>query len=373
MTLARCGRLGSMGLIISTVFWFVGGSISNIPQLAGRVEPVLVSISQPNQPSEVEPVSGGGVFLDVKGRPAAGAVVRITNSPPDSRSFQFIADEKGAFRFVNLPLTFIVKLFVSWNPFHRVVDIEYPRDILRDNQIELVLDPIRVSVTGKVVLSDQGQDQGVPNALVFAAREAGETLVGGTDEQGAINLPGVPLEEFGNASQGVLVVRLPDSLTFSGRFEPGPQVKINIDLSRGSVELGTLRFRRVLNPESTVRLVGFLYVRDSLDPNKVKAINGLVLRAIDASTGQVAAETTTQEGRWSLTIPKGSYVFESPNLAQLGFSTPAKIVHRIEFGREDLQNGLNRFVPEVVVLGVGRLVFTYPDIQVSRLKQLCFG
>jgi hypothetical protein len=76
----------------------------------------------------------------------------------------------------------MVKLFVSWNPFHRIVDIEYPRDILRDNQIELVLDPIRVSITGKVVPSDQGQDQGVPGALVFAARGAEETPLGGTDE-----------------------------------------------------------------------------------------------------------------------------------------------------------------------------------------------
>jgi hypothetical protein len=58
----KFGRWLGMELIISTVFWFVGESISNIPQLAGRVEPVLASISQPNQPSGVEPVSGRGGF-----------------------------------------------------------------------------------------------------------------------------------------------------------------------------------------------------------------------------------------------------------------------------------------------------------------------
>jgi hypothetical protein len=357
----KFGRWGSIGLVISTVFWLIGGgSISNTPQLAGHVEPVLASTYQ--QPGGVEPVSGGGVLLNAQGRPAAGAIVRLTNSPPDSRSFQFVTDEKGEFRFVNLPLTFMVKLFVSWNPFYRVVDVEYPRDILRDNQISLVLDPIRVNIAGKVVLSDQGQDQGVPGALVFAAQGAQETLLGGTDKEGAVNLVGVPLEEFGNPSRGVLVVQLPDSLTFGGRFEPGPRVKINIDLSRGSVELGTVRFRRLTNPEPTVRLAGFLYVRDSLDPNKFKGIEGLVLRAVNAENGQVVAETITREGRWSLTIPKGSYVFESPNLTQLGFSTPARITHRIEFSREDLQNGLNRFIPEVAVLETGKLVFTYPDI-----------
>ncbi|MBI3949794.1 MAG: carboxypeptidase regulatory-like domain-containing protein [Acidobacteria bacterium] len=307
-------------------------------------------------------INGGGMFRDVQGRPAAGATVQITNDRPDRRSFRFVTDENGAFRFENLPLTPMVRLVVSWNAFHQVVDLQTPREHLEGEGIILVLQPVRASMAGKVVLNDGGQDQPVPYARVFAVREAEEVVLGATDEMGVLNLAGVPLEEFGNPSRGTIRVELPDALTLGGRFEPGPLITREIDLTSAASDLGTLRFRRVPNSSPTVRLAGFLYVRDSLDLNKSKPIDGLILRAVNATSGQVAAETTVREGRWSLTIPRGSYVFEASNAAELGFLALSRNVRRVEFGREDLRNGLNRFIPEVLSLQSQRLIFTYPDI-----------
>jgi hypothetical protein len=318
---------------------------------------------------EVVSISGGGAFRDVEGRPAAGATVRITNSPPDQRSFTFVANANGIFRFVDLPLTPTARLVVSSDPFHPVVDVEFPRDLFRGDGINLVLEQVQVRVAGRVVVSQGGQDEPVPYARVLAVQEAGERLVGAADAAGVINLT-VPLETLGSPNRGTLRVELPDALTLGGRFEPGSRQTLTIDPTRGTVDVGTVRFRGVPNADPTVRMAGSLYVRDSLDRPRSKGVEGLVLRAVDAGSGRVMAETVTRAGQWSLTLPQGTYVFEAPNSASLGLAPLPRSARRIEFGREDLQNGLDRIVPELVVLEPQRLVFTYPELRGLPVEQV---
>jgi hypothetical protein len=241
------------------------------------------------------------------------------------------------------------------------VDLEIPRDFFQAEGFTFVLAPILVDITGRVVLNVAGQDQPVPGARAFAVREMDEEILGAADETGLLELTGIPLEVLGSADLARVRVELPDALTLGGRFAPDAQLTVEIDLTAGAVDIGTRRFRRLTNPEPTVRLGGSLSVRDGLSPNLFKPIEGLIIRVVNAASGQVVAETTTRGGRWSLTIPQGPYAFEVPNAAAKGFRPLPRRVTRIEFGREDLQNDLNRFVPEVVEIQSRRLVFTYPD------------
>lgn len=315
-------------------------------------------------------LSGNGTLLDVHGRPAAGATVQISNDPPDGRSFRLFADSHGTFRFVNLPLTPMVRFHVSSDAFHQIVGLQLPRERLQGEGNDFVLDPVVVSLSGKVVVHEGSQDQPVPSAVVFTVRDQRTEPLCATNEAGDLTRRQALLEELGSARQATLRVELPDALTLFGRFEPGPQAVLKIDPIDGVVDLGVVRFRRVSNPESMVRLAGFLGVVDELEPSKSKGIEGLVLRALDARRGQAVAETVTRAGRWSMTIPKGEYSFTSPNAADLGFQAPPPDVYRIEFGREDLQNDLDRFVPKIVSLESQKLAFTYPDIPNLPVQQV---
>ncbi len=285
-----------------------------------------------------------GRVLDQQGQPAAGASVTIANESPVSGSFEATTDGDGRFRLEDVLLTDVVTLGISWNPFHKPVPAHRQlRETLASGEFELILRPATVDLRGSVVATIKGRDVPVPGATLRVLVGDDEFFVGSSDQNGNFALDGVALTTFSAANRGRVRIALPDAWTLAGRFEPGESLIRDLDLAGGlrdgSIDLGTVGFRSLSNPDATVELGGRVVGADRADPDRLIPIDGLVIRAL-STEGLVVGEAVTTAGTWSMTLPKGEYTFDLPNAAELGFFQPLPTSWRVEFSNTQLNSVL---------------------------------